>query len=137
MNTIARTINFTIGGHVGNHNAEFSWHPADPLVVKATFQWGDVLDVADWGFSRELLLEGLDAILNVGQGDVKVRSDAYQYVMTLSSPDGHGQVFIPRWQMVDFLAATTSALPVDSVGEEERMDAWLDVALNEILSEEI
>lgn len=134
---ITKSIPFRIGGRPQIMAAvgTFTWHPSDPLVVKAVFQWSTEEPGADWGFSRELLVEGLDAILNVGKGDVRVRSDAYQYVFTLNSPDGKAQIFMARAAMFDFLAETTAALPLDSEEEEHRMDAWMDLALAEILKE--
>lgn len=135
---IVAVIPFNIGGHSSHYGcrAKFSWHPSDPLVVKASFRWSPLEAPADWAFSRELLTEGLTAILNVGKGDVRVRSDAYQYVFTLRGPDGRGQVFLARADIQDFLSATTAAMAPDSEEETQRMDAWMDLALAEILEED-
>lgn len=134
---VTTTIRFRIGGHpeMLACDATFTWHPADPLAIKASFCWDPADEPAEWTLSRELLLEGLTAVLNEGRGDVKVRSDAYQYVMALNGPDGRATVFMSRSKMQDFLSATTAAMPVDSGEEVERMDAWVDLALSGILEE--
>lgn len=115
--------------------ADFNWHASDPAAVRITFNWSPTESV-DWIIGRELLKEGITSFLNLGEGDVKIRSmSAHQCMITLRSPDGHAIVVFDTRPVEDFLNATEREVAINSNTEDERLDVWVDLALAKLLED--
>jgi hypothetical protein len=92
---------------------------ADPYAVRAAFRGSEA--TVEWVFARDLLLGGMRE--PTGAGDVHVwpgRSGEDSVHISLSSPDGRAVLQADRRDLVRFLDATTSLVPLGA--EEVHMD---------------
>lgn len=88
--------------------------------------------IVRWEFDRDLLVNGID--VPVGMGDVRVRpwgdSSADAVALVLSAPDGNALLKVPRIALVDFLERTYEVVPLDH--ESAYMDT--DAAIEQLLA---
>ncbi|HEY2087670.1 MAG TPA: SsgA family sporulation/cell division regulator [Mycobacterium sp.] len=118
------------GAPPGVMRLRLTWVADDPYAVVIAFP--AYPDFPLWAFSRELLEQGLDG--PVGMGDVRCSADPRGYTVTLLGSRHEAGISVDlvleRSWVTEFLAATTLA-----PGSEPYGDA-LDSALAELLGEE-
>ena len=103
--------------------ASLEYDAADPFAVHLVIAAGEGL--VRWSFARELLTDGVKA--PAGAGDVRiipVGGPAERRVrVVLTSPDGAATLEAPLTEMVEFLAATYTAVPSGSEADLLDVDA--------------
>lgn len=116
------------------YSATFEWSPAEPLILRATFQARG--ELVDWIFSRELVAAGLCSLRPIGDGDVTVKvADPWTACMHLSTPEGDADVLIPSQELGGFLLETETVVPTGSPEERARVFADIDAHLALIMRE--
>ena len=111
--------------------ADVSYDSADPYAVQVAFHTGtgQLSQVVDWTFARQLLTDGLAS--PVGQGDVQVwpSSNAGEAVvcLSLSSPSGKALFEVSIPELTGFLSSTYQAVPTGT--ESAYVDVEAELAL--------
>ena len=108
-----------------------SFNQADPYAVSLTFHAasGEV----EWMMARQVLLQGLTS--PSGEGDIKVYpsidEDARAVtVLDFSSPNGHLIGQVPSRDLQEFLAETTSVVPLGHENTYLDIDALAEALLS-------
>lgn len=104
----------------------FAYDPADPYAVAAKFTVGEI--AVEWVFARDLLRDGL--LGRVGEGDVRIESNAEVIWIALSAPEASVRLECDRHPLEWFLKAVYALVPVGSESKFNNVDRWI----NEILS---
>lgn len=113
--------------------ADFLWEPSDPAAVRVKFHWSPT-ETVDWVFSRQLLADGIVSFMNLGDGDVKIRSySVHRTAISLSSPEGRAMVVMDTGRIEDFLRATEALIKTDSNEEMERLNDGVTAILAEVM----
>lgn len=77
-----------------------------------------------WIIGRDLLVEGLNSELWVGEGDVKLRRDSHNSVeIRLSSHEGSNTLTVPRRPLKSFIAWTENLVARGRESEQYDWDA--------------
>lgn len=101
-------------GHAGSVFTTFAWYASDPLAVLFTVYVSGLKSV-QWRFGRDLLAEGLDQ--EVGIGDVKMgprlQAGCLDLVqITVFGPDGSAAALFLYRSLIDrFLRGTYAVVP--------------------------
>lgn len=134
MNSVTTTIPYWIdSAPLTEYPADFSWEPSDPAAVRVVFHWSPTESV-NWVFSRQLLADGIVSFMNLGEGDVKIRSySVHRTAISLSSPEGRAMIVMDTGRIEDFLRATEAVIQTDSTEEMERLNDGVTAALAEFL----
>ena len=103
-------------GRWSSVHVELGWFADDPHAILMWFMRQDKL----WSCGRELFFEALTSD-EAGEGDVRFwRSDHAGYVaMTLDSPHGHAEFYVPRAALIEVLALSEPLF-------RPAVDAWRD-----------
>lgn len=111
--------------------AELRFDVDDPYAVQIAFHTGSHTagEVVEWTFARQLLGDGVRAL--VGEGDVQVWPSSAEgdavVCLSLSSPSGRALFEVPLAGLVEFLTQTYAAVPTGS--EADYVDVDTELAL--------
>lgn len=113
---------------------ELTYDPDDPLAVKMAFSGYEGDEPNVWTVSRELLLRGCVSLVPHGTGDARMRylgPNTNQLILCLKSNEGHADISLNQYQVVEFLNETCDAVRFG----EETVGDQLDKFLEEVLGE--
>ena len=107
-------------------DATLEYDAGDPFAVHLDIVAGD--GIVRWSFARDLLTTGVDA--PAGEGDVRIvpvaGADCRRVRIELSSPDGAAVLEARLAEMVEFLAATFTAVPTGCESDLIDIDSLLE-----------
>ena len=111
-------------------DSEFTYDPADPYAVSATFF--TVAGEVQWTFGRDLLIGGLYE--PTGDGDVHVwpcldRDGRSVVIVELCSPDGEALVQARAMDVTAFVEEMTTAVAPGTEGDHLDVDAAISAML--------
>lgn len=115
---ITAIIPFQIAGE--HRTCEVQYDSDDPYAFRFLFNNG--VSDAQWLIGRDLLAEGLNSEIWVGEGDIRIRRNSHHTVeVSLDSHEGLAVVTVPRNSLKNFIKRSSTVV---DFGKESNQYDW-------------